>query len=130
MPTVNCEHCKKRFHAKPSQIAAGQGRYCSTRCAGMAKRQNLEDMHCAHCGAVFSPDRKRRKYCSTSCSAMATHAKKRGGEIKGMIWQETKKKDFSMPRFELFEDPWKSGQIPPDEYGRGIFREPDFVLGF
>jgi hypothetical protein len=32
--------------------------------------------------------------------------------------------------FGMSFDPWATGEIQPDEYGRGLYRQVDPVLGF
>ncbi len=65
-----CAHCAQSFKPERSSI-----RYCSTRCAGLAKRTlpEPEPRPCRCCGKTFTPPRKypKRAYCSASCQRRA-----------------------------------------------------------
>lgn len=68
---TTCRTCGVPFHAFPSEVALGRGRYCSLRCRdqGMKREPNCI---CATCGTLFhkhpSDIRKGRgRYCSRPC---------------------------------------------------------------
>ena len=68
---AQCAHCAGPFApARPSV------RYCSTRCAGLAKRTLPEPdpRPCERCGTEFTPPRKyqfKQRFCSGYCSRCA-----------------------------------------------------------
>lgn len=58
-----CEYCKKQYQTPPSQ----RPRFCSSACAGMAKRKSVE-CACITCGkSITSPPSRPAMYCSKSC---------------------------------------------------------------
>jgi hypothetical protein len=82
--TSICRYCGKGFHAKPSAIASGGGKYCSKDCyhlgrwgrpnprKGMAnpERWPPRETTCTGCGVSFQFRGKRdRVYCDRSCAA-------------------------------------------------------------
>lgn len=149
MPLVVCRTCGKEFHAKPGRIAMGKAKYCSRACSS-ASRRAASPVPCAWCQQLMIPRRNNQKFCSRTCSAAALHA----AQFQKQTDQRTCKQCGSAfipasvtdhycstrcrkaartgggPSFGLFEDPWASGAIPPDRYGRDLYRTPDTGLGF
>jgi len=37
-----CLHCRKTFHIKPSELKRGKGKFCSTKCVGLAKTSKIK----------------------------------------------------------------------------------------
>ena len=73
MPSVRCQKCDKTFHAKPSWVARGFGKFCSSACQYEA-RKNGKHVFCHTCGRmVYRPVKQLRgsksgKYfCNRSC---------------------------------------------------------------
>lgn len=68
MITRTCHQCGADYDTYPSQ----KPKYCSSQCAGAAKRSG-EDVACAHCGGTFyrRPSKPEQTYCSKSCARSA-----------------------------------------------------------
>ncbi len=155
MPIVTCKTCGAQFHTRPGRITAGRGKYCSRECASAARRI-AHDMECAWCGKTISRKHPRQKFCSRACAASAAHAAQFGKPRErkcagcGTMFQPVRSDDRHCASAEcrmraaqerrcgapngnlpgLFEDPWASGAIPPDRYGKDLYRMPDAALGF
>lgn len=76
MPMVPCGQCKTDFYAKPSWLAKGHGKYCSSTCQFQAQKRGRE-ISCAVCGTVTYKqlkDIERSKsgkfFCSKSCQTI------------------------------------------------------------
>lgn len=65
--TNACAVCHKEFHTKPSRVAAGFGRFCSSACYFADMRVKQPHASCRLCGADFVATRGRI-YCSMACS--------------------------------------------------------------
>lgn len=115
MPIVKCQHCKKEFEVTQGRINSGRARYCSRKCSADALRKKPDGV-CNWCRKPFKKRTKRQKCCSSEC-ARATQ----------MNTSQHAKQDAS---FSMVEDPWISGAIPPDRYGKDLYRMPDFGCGF
>ncbi|MFI3270918.1 MAG: hypothetical protein R3Y11_02290 [Pseudomonadota bacterium] len=63
--------------------------------------------YCRTCHAPFVPLYTMQVFCSRAC------------EMEGAVCHVS-----------MFDDPWFSGAIPPDQYGRDYYRSPDVYLGF
>lgn len=62
-----CENCSKKYQTPPSQ----RPRFCSHKCASMAKRTGKE-VPCAMCGkTIWRQPKTNRRYCSKSCARSA-----------------------------------------------------------
>src|SRR5688572_17712335 len=67
-----CGVCGKAFTLARSQVAAGQGRYCSRACLALSKRKydRPPELPCRRCGTPFKtvgrPD--PTYYCSKACA--------------------------------------------------------------
>ncbi len=139
-----CQYCGKGFAVKPSRKILGKGLYCSRPCYLKAKRRRTLVKCCGYCGKIFHTKRGEARYCSRSCAGKA--AMHRGGGE--MYYCRTCNTPF-IPSYTLqvfcsraceieegarhmpmFDDPWISGAIPPDHYGRDYYRSPDVYLGF
>lgn len=85
----------------------------------------MPKVNCQNCGKPFhvAPSVLRRghgKFCSPACGYEARgNANTRADSVGDDFTVRMKGKD-----------PWITGAIPPDVYGNGIVREPDFGLGF
>lgn len=143
MPVVTCLHCGTSFSVNPARLRNGRGRYCSRACHASARTLERSES-CLLCGGGMPPGRPHRRYCSRECAALAAagqaRLKPRDCAVCGRRFAPaTLRERFCGPGCEslvhgaggcLFEDPWVSGAIPPDCYGRDLFRMPDMVLGF
>lgn len=125
MPNVPCDQCGKEFHASPSRLAAG-ARYCSRACYQEANKR-MADGECAWCGKAFKKQNSRQKHCSTDCARSAQQEAARNTVLAKQI---AAAKGRSSSGFGLFDDPWTTGDVKPDRYGRDLYRTPDFGLGF
>lgn len=65
--TLACAHCGAEFYAGPTDVSRGR-RYCSRRCAGLAK---VRTQTCKVCGEEFSPASPPRETCSRACRSEA-----------------------------------------------------------
>lgn len=143
MPIVTCLHCGSPFSVNPARLLHGRGRYCSRACHAAARTLERPE-RCRLCGGPMPPGRAHRRYCSRECVALAAAGQARLHPrtcvVCGRGFSPASLRDkFCGPGCEaaahgldhgLFEDPWASGDIPPDCYGRDLFRMPDMVLGF
>ncbi|ABB37957.1 hypothetical protein Dde_1156 [Oleidesulfovibrio alaskensis G20] len=149
MPVVTCRHCGKEFSVPQARIRAGRGKYCSRRCSDAARTVPRE-IACAWCGKSVRPTHAGQMYCSRSCGAHAQAARARKGEKRtcaqcGRAFSPASNKErFCSARcrrdndlqqaatrgYGLFEDPWASGDVQPDRYGKDLYRMPDMGLGF
>jgi len=71
--TVYCLYCNQAFHAFPSRIKAGWGKYCSRKCQGL---HHAIFVVCKQCGKTFriSPSKQKAReglYCSKKCMGLA-----------------------------------------------------------
>lgn len=66
-----CDHCGKTLPERKYSHA----QYCNRSCiAGAQRARNMaaaEAMACEQCGAMFKPDRPKRRYCCHQCSVSA-----------------------------------------------------------
>lgn len=69
--TRSCEYCGNQFSAYPSQLEKGDGRFCSYKCCGAAKRRYSATTHvCEGCGTSFTRIMYREAkhtFCSKAC---------------------------------------------------------------
>lgn len=152
MPKVICKECGAEFHVRPARIASGRGKFCSRECASAARKVEGDTRQCAWCGREFVTKSGTQKYCSRSCSAVAVHAatqmrpagggrkcaccgrlfmpREAGARFCGEECRERSMRDGALSAYSLFEDPWETGAIPPDRYGKDMYRMPDIGLGF
>lgn len=65
-----CEMCGVSFKKRQSVVAAGNGRYCSMKCMGDARR-TVPPIVCEACGSTFRANHGSRKFCSRKCYADA-----------------------------------------------------------
>lgn len=152
MPTVVCQHCGKVFSIALSRIQMGKGKYCSRECMDAARHPERETKFCEWCHKPMFETHARQRYCSRSCAGYAQAAEARNHEIvikkcqhcgkpfprtsaKTRFCSQECAKEFERQKrlgrgYALFEDPWASGAVPPDCYGRDLYRMPDMVLGF
>jgi hypothetical protein len=148
MPVVPCNQCGTEFYVRPARYNAGKGKYCSRKCAAEAKRIK-QTVSCPWCGRHFVK-RAGQIYCSRSCAASANHAahERYGADEKHCIVCEKRftngvsskicsntclakhRNGSNAGGYSLFDDPWATGEIPPDRYARDLFRMPDIGLGF
>lgn len=145
MAIVTCQHCGRPFSIRPARIAAGRGRYCSRACQGAARARQRVSV-CAFCGVTFEDGRARRRFCSRECASLAAAQRvgvreRRCATCGGAFAPASPHDRYCSVACEaagvmaagggrLFDDPWASGAIPPDRYGRDLYRMPDLVLGF
>lgn len=63
-----CQLCNKVFVIRVSRLKEGSGKYCSRKCADLAKRKRAERT-CQQCGSIFivRPSERIDKYCSRIC---------------------------------------------------------------
>jgi len=62
-----CEQCGGNFETERRYVDRGDGRFCSTTCAGLAKRRRVQKI-CQVCGIEFTTHPCRRgKVCSDAC---------------------------------------------------------------
>ena len=100
MPEVKCIclKCGAEFFRYPSNIANGEGKYCSRKCLYSDRsrfpspKRNGENIPCKECEKLFyiSPSRQkmnRGKYCSKRC--MLESFKKMTGNLNGHYKGET-----------------------------------------
>ena len=71
MINMNCQFCKNKFYAKPSNIKNGGGKYCSLKCYGYSNIIKIK-RSCLYCQNSFKtiPSKiknKKGKYCSIAC---------------------------------------------------------------
>jgi len=89
---LECKQCGNRIYKAPSQIKAGEGKYCSRKCyhqsmkgtdlftndnRGRKARVRVE-IDCLHCGLRFETVPSKigeRKYCSKTCHLLASEPK-------------------------------------------------------
>ncbi len=148
MPLVHCRQCGKSFGAKPGRIASGRAKFCSRECAAAARRLT-RTIQCEWCHKPVPQRKAMQRFCSRACAASAAHAATHGKppthracRTCGATFTPANHADLhcSMQcRISdmqgrggngLFEDPWASGAIPPDRYGKDLYRTPDVWLGF
>lgn len=147
MPVMTCQHCGVTFMAKVGRIKTGRAKFCSRECAAASRRIRRE-VTCAWCNKVVTQRRPMQKYCSRTCSAAAAHAatgketeKRLCGQCRRPFTPKHNEDEYCSRRcknmnscvgggFGLFEDPWTTGAIQPDRYGRDLYRAPDIWLGF
>jgi len=73
---LTCAQCGGAFHAKPSKMANGGGRYCSRACQGAARSGGNIPCACLECGTRFLAQpaavaRGGGKYCGQACQFSA-----------------------------------------------------------
>jgi hypothetical protein len=86
-----CEICKTIFEVHQSDINRGSGKYCSLKCAGIAKSMKPDKKItciCLHCKNEFrvKPSqlkRKRGRYCSKTCLAKSKTGTKNPNYVDG-----------------------------------------------
>lgn len=127
MPLVKCGLCGKEHYVRPGRIAAGRGKFCSRECASKARRNEANEAVCEWCGISFRKKGRPQKYCSRSCAATAAHTSNRQKAFRHTMRSSVQTAESP---YSLCEDPWASGAIPPDRYGRDLYRMPDTGLGF
>ena len=76
MPIVNCEQCSKKFHAKPSWLKKGFGKYCSRKCQ-YESRKDGKKVSCFICKKeIYRPlkqlvhSRSKKYFCTKSCQTI------------------------------------------------------------
>lgn len=77
---VQCQTCGTPFHAFPSDLARGQGKYCSHKCGCIGRTRKIERV-CASCGNTYfvNPARTNTtRYCSHACVGSAQADRLRG----------------------------------------------------
>jgi hypothetical protein len=96
MPLVLCKFCKKEFHAKPSWLKYGNGKYCSAICHHESNKTGKE-VACFACGKeVYKSEKalkgsKSKKYfCTKSCQT-----KWRNSVFSGPMHPNWKNGDFT-----------------------------------
>lgn len=149
MPLVTCQTCGKNFNAKPGRVASGRGKFCSRKCAGTSRRVS-KPVRCEWCRKEVASRHPDQKYCSRTCAASAAHSTQhqtlpeyRICKVCGNAFPPKSITDIycnkrcyradkygNRVNYGLFEDPWASGAIPPDRYGKDLYRMPDAGLGF
>lgn len=82
-----CERCGKSIWLKPSEVANGQGRYCSRACRRVA------DRICEECGKTFHAsqyriDRDGARWCSRQCCDIG-----RKETVAQRFWRQIEKSD-------------------------------------
>jgi hypothetical protein len=89
-PNRACEICGKGFYTPPSQVAKGNGRYCSKACMGRGRDRRVE-IACGTCGTLFlinAYEVGKQLYCSPSCGMRSRSGDRgprwKGGEIEVM----------------------------------------------
>jgi len=125
MAKTKCLQCGKLFSAAPYRIEAGLAKYCSRKCWRIASRKQ-PDGNCPWCGKVFRKKLSRQKFCSTECARAGQQAAAQVTKLSKKVIPAGK----GGSGFGLFDDPWKTGAVQPDRYGKDLYREPDFGLGF
>lgn len=69
--TCKRDGCEVLLRVLPSQLAHGEGRYCSLRCRGIARRLRYPrvSVRCRGCRKrVTAPSWRKRAYCSLACT--------------------------------------------------------------
>lgn len=73
MPKVTCKLCKELFHAKPSHLKLGYGKFCSQKCSNEGKKKGKYVL-CEHCCSKtwktprdFKRSKSKKYFCSKSC---------------------------------------------------------------
>lgn len=122
-----CQHCGKAFKVRPSRQKMGRGLFCSRDCYFDAKRRYAFAKKCEFCEKVFYTKNDDARYCSRLCAGKGA-AQLVKEKAKEQALSEKKVRAHCAP--SSFEDPWASGAIPPDYYGRDFCRMPDVWLGF
>ncbi len=123
-----CEQCGRTFQVRPSRQAQGKGRFCSRQCYFDAKRRYSFSKICEHCGKMFYTKKDTARYCSRLCAGkgrMVELGAASGGA--DLVFEKGLLRHYASGSFE---DPWRSGAIPPDYYGPDNYRMPDIWLGF
>lgn len=122
-----CQHCGETFNVRPSRQKVGRGQFCSRQCYFDAKRRYTFARKCKFCGNIFYTKRDDALYCSRACAGKGTMELVKE-KAKEQVLAGKKVRTRSIPC--SFDDPWASGAIPPDDYGRDFCRMPDVWLGF
>lgn len=129
MAVAVCQQCGKSFTVRPSRQEQGKGLYCSRQCYFESKRRYAFVKTCEHCGKIFYTKREEARFCSRACAgkeATRPDAPVLSHGVSSGLYSEYR--GAQGPK--SFEDPWASGAIPPDCYGRDLYRMPDVWLGF
>jgi 5-methylcytosine-specific restriction endonuclease McrA len=87
-----CLFCNKEFFVRPEEIKIGKGKFCTTKCMGMAKRKRIEVI-CKVCSNRFftKPYQIKNgwgKYCSIKCKQKDQIGKLCYGWAKGKKFPE------------------------------------------
>ena len=76
MPQVNCSVCSKEFHAKPSWLKNGYGKYCSQKCSHIRQR-NGREYSCHTCRKIIYRTKKDQRvsksgkfFCTKKCQTL------------------------------------------------------------
>lgn len=83
-PNRSCEMCGRGFYTAPSQVAKGNGRFCSKACMGKARDRRVE-IACETCSTLFlinAYEVGKQRFCSPSC-AMRSRSGDRGPRWNG-----------------------------------------------
>jgi transposase len=65
---IACQICGKVRRVKAAVLALGEGKYCSLRCRGLARRKPALVLTCEQCGCQYVPSqRKVGRFCSRGC---------------------------------------------------------------
>ena len=95
---LNCKQCHKDFEKYPSQVKAGEGKFCSKSCYTQSmkginlftketrgKRPKVRvEIDCKVCNKTFEIVPSKigiRKYCSMSCYLKDNEAKNKGRQV-------------------------------------------------
>lgn len=95
MPVNKCGICSAEFYVKPSHIKLGYGKYCSTKCMGLGRRQgkyvlcNICDKEIWKMPKALKKSKSGKFFCGKSCQTKwrnkefsgIKHPNWRGGEF-------------------------------------------------
>lgn len=69
--TVKCKTCDTEFTSQKNRKREFCSKTCSTKALAIARKKDLVDLNCQHCGAPFKAkayQKDERRYCSLVCS--------------------------------------------------------------
>lgn len=71
---VNCPMCETSFLVLESDLARGEGKFCSNECRLKATRVQREIRHCSVCGSPFeAKTASDQRTCSSKCGRASKH---------------------------------------------------------
>lgn len=136
---TKCATCGKEFNTIPSKIKIGAGKYCSTKCKGLAQskyqegngnpcwRGGKDNKICITCGGAFSihkawVKRGRGTFCSKKCTGIWRSKNLRGE--KGCNWKGGINPDVIAIRTGRRYSEWRSDIFKRDYHTCQICHNP------